>query len=117
VLDEDKSVVMSYGTLVRADGSAQHLEPADFEVTASDTWTSPHTGVTYPSRWTITLPAYDISLELVPTMNDQELRTIASTNVIYWEGEVAVSGTAVGAPVTGYGYVELTGYAEPAQAR
>ena len=29
----------------------------------------------------------------------------------YWEGAVEVRGTSAGRPVTGRGYVELTGYA------
>jgi predicted secreted hydrolase len=29
----------------------------------------------------------------------------------YWEGSVRVTGTSAGKPVTGQGYVELTGYA------
>jgi predicted secreted hydrolase len=29
---------------------------------------------------------------------------------VYWEGAVAVEGAYAGAPVTGRGYVELTGY-------
>lgn len=43
---------------------------------------------------------------------DQELDTARSTRVIYWEGAVSASGQARGAPVTGRGYVEMTGYAE-----
>jgi predicted secreted hydrolase len=34
--------------------------------------------------------------------------------VRYWEGAVSVRGQAQGAPVDGSGYVELTGYADPA---
>jgi hypothetical protein len=30
--------------------------------------------------------------------------------VAYWEGSVRVSGTSAGQPVSGQGYVELTGY-------
>ena len=52
----------------------------------------------------------------------QELRTRRSTNVTYWEGAVRVSGTSqpqagdtrpspgASVPVTGVGYLELTGY-------
>jgi predicted secreted hydrolase len=39
---------------------------------------------------------------------DQEL----ALATIYWEGANKVEGTAGGRPVTGSGYVELTGYAE-----
>jgi predicted secreted hydrolase len=112
VHDENRSVVMSYGTLVRAGGNIVHLETGDFVVTATDTWTSPHTGATYPSRWEIELPEHDLALEVVPSMSDQELQTIASTGVIYWEGEVEVNGRSGGRAVEGLGYVELTGYAD-----
>ena len=33
------------------------------------------------------------------------------TSFVYWEGAVRVSGTRQGRPVSGHGYVELTGYA------
>jgi len=33
--------------------------------------------------------------------------------VRYWEGAVDVSGSGAGQPVTGVGYVELTGYGAP----
>lgn len=36
-----------------------------------------------------------------------------STGVTYWEGLVRVRGTRDGRPVTGLGYLELTGYAGP----
>ena len=45
------------------------------------------------------------------TIRDQELITRASTQVTYWEGSVAVKGSREEKPVSGVGYVELTGYA------
>jgi predicted secreted hydrolase len=48
---------------------------------------------------------------VVPRVADQEMRT----SFTYWEGAVAVSGTASGHPVSGQGYVELTGYARSMQ--
>jgi predicted secreted hydrolase len=45
-------------------------------------------------------------------MDAQELVTTRSTGIAYWEGAVEVRGTWRGRPVTGRGYVELTGYAE-----
>ena len=39
--------------------------------------------------------------------------TTGSTDVTYWEGRLSVSGLAGGVPVTGQGYMELTGYADP----
>src|SRR5690606_8467032 len=37
----DRSLVMSYGTLVRADGTVVDLTAVDIDVRATDTWTSP----------------------------------------------------------------------------
>lgn len=111
VHDDDRTVVTSYGTLVREDGEVVDLPSASIEVTVTDTWTSPHTVATYPARWTIALPDQQIVLDLIPSMSDQELRTTASTGVIYWEGEVEISGRSGGEQVEGLGYVELTGYA------
>jgi predicted secreted hydrolase len=114
ILDEEDEVSMSYGTIVFDDGSIANLEMGDFVVEPTDTWESPHTGAVYPSRWTITVPEFEWDIELVPSMPDQELDTTASTGVIYWEGEVEVTGTIGGDNLTGLGYVELTGYASDA---
>jgi predicted secreted hydrolase len=48
---------------------------------------------------------------VTPELADQELNTVESTGVIYWEGANAVAGTLGGRPITGRSYVELTGYA------
>jgi predicted secreted hydrolase len=45
---------------------------------------------------------------VAPRLADQEL--IVGTR--YWEGAVAVRGTASGREVGGVGYVELVGYGE-----
>ncbi len=114
IFDAESNVVMSYGTLVFEDGTVEHLQPGDFAVEPTDKWRSPDTGATYPSRWTIEVPDHAWSIELVPSLPQQELDTTASTGVIYWEGEVEVTGTVSGSPVAGLGYVELTGYASRA---
>ena len=74
------------------------------------TWTSPRTGVTYPSGWRVTLPDRGLTLTWTPVIPDQELDTRRSTANIYWEGEVTIAGTRNGTPIGGEGYVELTGY-------
>ncbi len=110
VRDEQAAITIAYGTYVAADGTVTHLETDDIDVRATETWTSPHTGAVYPSRWTVNVPSQDLTLDVVPTMNDQELDTSASTFVIYWEGEVTAVGTRNDESVEGLGYVELTGY-------
>lgn len=97
---------VSSGTLVERDGRATHLPLSAFTCTAERTWTSPHSGATYPARWRIRVPQAALELEVAARTPDCELDGRASTGVIYWEGPVAVTGSA-----TGTGYAELTGYA------
>jgi len=98
----------SAGTHVDARGATRALGPADVGLEALAGWTSPRSGVRYPSGWRLLVPALDLALELTPRLRDQELRV----GPRYWEGAVAVRGTEHGRPVAGHGYVELVGYGE-----
>lgn len=110
---KDKELVGAYGTFVGADGRDLFIAGDDLQVETLETWTSARTGFTYPARWRITLPRHGLVLECAPVLNDQELDTRASTGNVYWEGEVRFAGTRDGVPVSGEGYVELTGYDRP----
>ncbi|MGH7255484.1 MAG: lipocalin-like domain-containing protein [Nitrospirales bacterium] len=103
----------SSGTLVAPDGHPRHLRHDDVSVTVLGHWTSSASGTRYPSGWRLAVPSQDLTLDLHPLLDDQELITARSTQVTYWEGAVRVSGVQRGRTVTGQGYVELTGYAEP----
>jgi predicted secreted hydrolase len=98
----------SAGTLVAADGATRMLAPADVRVETLAHWISPRSRVRYPARWRLTVPSAGLRLEVTPRLADQELLV----NTRYWEGAVAVTGSAADRPVTGHGYVELVGYAE-----
>lgn len=100
------------GSFVSADGELTVLDGPDFAVEATSTWRSDETDTTYPASWTIEVPVLDIDLTLTPSVAAQELDTTATTGVIYWEGEVIVTGTRGRQQVDGLGYVELTGYAD-----
>jgi predicted secreted hydrolase len=102
----------SSGTLVDAHGNAQHIKLDQFKVTTSGSWHSAKSGASYPMGWHISVPSADIDVTLSPNLQDQELRTGRSTGVTYWEGAVTIGGKANGKPVTGEGYVEMTGYGE-----
>ena len=52
------------------------------------------------------MPAQNLKLDIIPLINDQEL----NLSFRYWEGAVTVRGKKDGHPITGQGYVELTGY-------
>ena len=103
---------VSSGTLVLADGRAHPLDAQDLAIQPLAYWTSPRSKGQYPQRWRLTAPSIGIDLTVESLLADQELDTARSTRVIYWEGAVSASGQARGAPVTGRGYVEMTGYAE-----
>lgn len=103
----------SNGTLIRKDGSTKTLKREDFQITSIGTWKSPHSGATYPAAWMIEVPSEGVRLEVKPKLADQELRV----SFTYWEGAVLINGTKGGQPVTGSGYVELTGYAKSMQGQ
>ncbi len=110
VRDADGSYPLIYGTLVRPDGTFEHLPREAFTVTPLDEWTSERTGATYPSGWAISVPGEELEITLTPTVLDQELDTRPTTGVIYWEGSQEVQATRSGSPLSGDAYVELTGY-------
>ncbi len=119
----DNNVVLMFAEIRAASGAAQEvfegslsfpdgrqfpIRPADFTLTPTGQWTSPASGAVYPSGWRVSLPRYDIDLTIDPLIDNQEMN-VAFT---YYEGATVVRGTMDGKPVTGAGYVELTGYAE-----
>jgi predicted secreted hydrolase len=101
----------SSGTLVKTDGTSKHLALRDFRIEVLDRWKSPKSGATYPMKWKVTIPSEEIELEINPAFADQELVTNRSTRVTYWEGAARINGTMRNGPITGNGYVEMTGYA------
>jgi predicted secreted hydrolase len=97
----------SSGSLVGVDGTSRHLGLENFRIEVLETWSSPHGGTRYPSRWRVTVPGESLDLDVVPRLPDQEL----ALAVRYWEGAVRAAGHARGQPIAGAGYVELVGYA------
>lgn len=110
------AIDQSEGTFTAADGSSVTIPVADMTITPTGTWTSPHTGATYPHGWTIAIPGFvhptsgrkGLSLTVTPVREDQELRTDRSTRVTYYEGAVAVQRD--GFTERSFGFVELVGY-------
>jgi len=101
----------SFGTLTAADGSTTALSADQVSLDVLDQWSSPRSGADYPAEWCLTIPSVGLRLRVRPRMADQEL----PVSIVYWEGAVEVDGEAAAtngdeAPVTGRGYVELTGY-------
>jgi predicted secreted hydrolase len=100
----------SSGTFINKSGKSVHLSRAAFQTKVLDTWKSPRTGAVYPIHWKIIVPSQRLSLDVTASISDQELDTAQSTQVVYWEGSVDISGTKAGKDMKGEGYMELTGY-------
>ncbi len=52
----------SAGTLIAGDGRSKPLGPGDVAIEVLDHWTSPRTGVRYPSRWRVAIPGAGLHL-------------------------------------------------------
>ncbi|GAB5518988.1 MAG: lipocalin-like domain-containing protein [Rhodothermales bacterium] len=103
--ESDPNVIpYTHSVLIAPDGSKQDLGPVT--LTVIDTWTSPESGIAYPSGWTLDAPDQNLALTITPLIPNQELDVV----VQYWEGAVRIGGTSAGQPIGGYGYVEMTGY-------
>jgi len=102
----------SAGTWIGPRGESVYLAADDVHVVPTGVWDSPRGG-RYPMGWRIDVPGRGLALTVTPVIPDQEL----ATAVRYWEGAVDIEGSRDQAPVSGRGYVELTGYAAPAAAQ
>ncbi len=101
----------SSGTFVDAKGQAHFLSASDFTLTPGDPWRSSQSGHTYPLRWTLSVPCLQLELSETTDLKDQELFSKNSISPGYWEGAVNYGGQRQGRPVSGIGYLEMTGYA------
>jgi predicted secreted hydrolase len=103
----------SSGTVVPKGGPPRRLLAGDFTLIPGRRWTSPASGGAYPVEWEVSVPGESMQLKVRPVLDNQEIDG-TRTSVKYWEGAVDVTGTRGGAPITGRGYLEMTGYAGPA---
>ncbi|MEM9664241.1 MAG: lipocalin-like domain-containing protein [Bacteroidota bacterium] len=98
----------THGVVVDPAAESVQIDGAGTVLTVTDTWTSPLTGGTYPTAWRFENVGQGVDLTLTAFFPEQEL----DTSVRYWEGAVQIEGTMRGEPVTGRGYVEMTGYGD-----
>ena len=103
---------VSGGTFVDNDGKTRPISRDELAVSVLETWKSPQSKAVYPSHWRLRIFPYSLDLTISPNLTDQEMLTLESTAVTYWEGSVSIRGTRDANPIKGQGYVELTGYAE-----
>ncbi len=102
----------SSGTLVEPDGTTVPITLASgFRLEPGRSWTSPASRGRYPTVWNVRVPGSALDLTVTAVVDNQELHTVQSAGVTYWEGAVDVAGSSRGRPVKGRGYLEMTGYA------
>ena len=100
----------SAGTWVEPTGTVSRLDATDMYLRPGRRWTSPMSGAEYPVSWTVEVVELGLRLDVLATVDAQELDTSASTGVTYWEGAVSAVGRLRDREVRGRGYLEMTGY-------
>jgi len=100
----------SSGTFVDADGTTRPIARAEIDVEVLDIWKSNNPSARYPARWRMQISPLSMDIKINSNLPDQEMRTVGSTGVTYWEGSVSIQGFKENRPVNGQGYIELTGY-------
>jgi predicted secreted hydrolase len=101
----------SAGTYVDAQGKSTHLRAAEFTLQPlAESWTSSATHATYPIGWKIAIPKLGIELEEQTALAAQELAGKTKIAPSYWEGAITLEGHREKMPLSGVGYLEMTGY-------
>jgi predicted secreted hydrolase len=105
----------SSGTYVDAHGEAHVLHGSEFSLSPGGVWHSPNSGARYPLTWQSRIPTLDLELSERTALRDQELFSKDRAFPSYWEGAVAYSGRIRAQPISGVGYLEMTGYEKALQ--
>jgi predicted secreted hydrolase len=101
----------SSGTFVDREGRATHLKASDFQMLPlSEVWRSPSSGATYPTAWNVAIPSLGLELAVRTSLKNQELTGKTKRSPSYWEGAIEIAGKRGGNPISGVGYLEMTGY-------
>jgi predicted secreted hydrolase len=101
----------SAGTYVDAKGNTTHLRSSDFKLQpVGEKWRSTVTGAAYPIHWKIAIPKLGLELEAKTPLASQELAGKAKLAPNYWEGAIVLTGQRNAQPLSGAGYLEMTGY-------
>lgn len=106
----------SSGTYVDAAGKSTHLTQQDFTLRPlGETWANDSDRAVYPIHWQVTVPSLKINVDITTPLKNQELAGKTALSPSYWEGAIRIAGTRNASPLTGVGYLEMTGYDRPVQ--
>jgi predicted secreted hydrolase len=105
---KDGGVLWASATYRDRAGHIHGFRPGEIAFEPLRHWRSARTETSYPVAMRVR--AGELTFDLEPLMDDQELDARASVGTVYWEGAVRAvrGGRRVGA-----GYMELTGYWRP----
>jgi predicted secreted hydrolase len=103
----------SSGKWIDRDGHTVDIANGEFVLQPTRFWTTADKRATYPIGWRLKIGKLGLDAEISTPVEDQEL----NVGVRYWEGCVRINGTRNQQPVTGKGYLELTGFADSPEAR
>lgn len=103
---------LSSGTYIPKAGPVRTLDASDFVLTPGRTWHSAATNADYPLNWILRIPSLSLALDVTTPLQPQELVTRKKIGPSYWEGLVDYRGSLGSAPITGRGYLEMTGYSK-----
>ncbi len=98
------------GSYIDENSKVTKLSPKEVKITRTGTWKSKKTGITYPSGWLMNVPKIKLTAKITPCIPEQEVDSLYTSAVSYWEGACDVSGKKAGTPIKGQSYVELVGY-------
>jgi predicted secreted hydrolase len=112
IRDATGKIISTYAGYIDQRGNETVLPGSAIQGGVLGSWTSPTTGITYPSGWRLAVndARLHMTLTITPQLKNQELVTYNSTGNTYWEGAVTIQGRNGNASIGGKGYVELTGY-------
>lgn len=105
--DNEGNTDFSKGTIVFPDGKYATLSGKDIFLKTLEN-VKLESGNVYPSKWELSLPKYNLNLQIKTRIKDQEMKT----TVNYYEGSVRTIGTKDSKKIDGKGFVELTGYSK-----
>jgi predicted secreted hydrolase len=103
--DKSGNTDFAKGTIIYPFSGSKNLGSEDVKIRTINYFKTKD-GVKYPSEWELEIPNESIKLKIKTQIPDQELKLA----VRYYEGSINISGSYKNNPISGNGYIEMTGY-------
>ena len=103
IQDSTGAITQVWATEIK-NGVGTLLPSSQVSLASSGSWTSPISGLSYPTQWQVKLP--DGTFVITPYVQGQEMNWPLHKS--YYEGDSSVVGTWNGQPITGKAYAEVS---------